>query len=67
MDKKNIEFIELFSGIGAFTQAITSFDNINATCVYASDIDKDCVKVYKENYHPHYLVINKKYLNILKI
>lgn len=34
---------------------------------YSGDILISHSKVYKENYHPHYLVINKKYLNILKI
>ena len=34
---------------------------------YSGDILISHSKIYKENYHPHYLVINKKYLNVLKI
>ena len=34
---------------------------------YSGDILISHSKVYKENYHPHYLVINKKYLNLLNL
>lgn len=34
---------------------------------YSGDILISHSKIYKENYHPHYLVINKKYLNFLNI
>lgn len=34
---------------------------------YSGDILISHSKIYKENYHPHYLVVNKKYLNFLKI
>ena len=34
---------------------------------YSGDILISHSKIYKENYHPHYLVINKKYLNTLNI
>ncbi|MDD5941789.1 DNA (cytosine-5-)-methyltransferase [Fibrobacter sp.] len=46
---KKLTFIELFSGIGAFYQAITNIVP-NAKCVFAADINKDCAKVYKLNY-----------------
>ena len=34
---------------------------------YSGDILISHSKIYKDNYHPHYLVINKKYLSILNI
>lgn len=34
---------------------------------YSGDILISHSKVYKENYHPHYLVINKKYLSLLNL
>lgn len=43
----NFKFIDLFSGIGGFHQAMASF---GGHCVLASDIDKEAIKVYKENY-----------------
>ncbi len=44
-----IKYIELFSGIGAFHQAISKIVR-NANCVFAADIDEDCANVYKLNY-----------------
>lgn len=40
-------FIDLFCGIGAFHQALSSF---GAKCVFSSDIDKHASCNYKENY-----------------
>lgn len=48
--KRKIKYIELFSGIGAFSQAINNLKNIDSKCVFAADIDKNCAKVYKNNY-----------------
>ncbi len=45
MDKFN--FIDLFSGIGGFHQAMASF---GGKCVLASDIDASAIAVYKKNY-----------------
>ena len=45
--KKNFRFIELFSGIGGFHQAMESF---GGECVLASDIDAAAIAVYKKNY-----------------
>ena len=45
--KKNFKFIDLFSGIGGFHQAMESF---GGKCVLASDIDKAAIAVYKKNY-----------------
>ena len=44
---KNSKFIDLFSGIGGFHQALT---NLGGECVFASDIDKYAIETYKENY-----------------
>lgn len=34
---------------------------------YSGDILISHSKIYKDTYHPHYLVINKKYLNLLNL
>ena len=47
---EDIKFIELFSGIGAFTQAINNITNKKAECVFAADINKNCADVYRLNY-----------------
>lgn len=47
---KKIDYVELFSGIGAFTQAINLIKDIDARCVFASDIDVNCSEVYLKNY-----------------
>ena len=41
------KFIDLFSGIGAFHQALAS---LGGECVFASDIDKYAIETYYENY-----------------
>lgn len=48
---KTIKYIELFSGIGAFTQAIHSIKGVKAQCLFAADINKECAEVYKDNYN----------------
>lgn len=45
--KQSFKFIDLFSGIGGFHQALSSF---GGECVLASDIDINAIKVYKNNY-----------------
>lgn len=47
MEKRKFKFIDLFSGIGGFHQALASF---GGECVLASDIDANAIKVYKNNY-----------------
>lgn len=44
----NYTFIDLFCGIGGFHQALSG---LNATCVFASDIDESCRTTYEKNYH----------------
>lgn len=47
-----IKFIDLFSGIGGFHQAMNSFDS---ECVFASEIDERAAAVYESNFglRPH--------------
>lgn len=44
---KKFTFIDLFSGIGGFHQAMS---NLGGQCVLASEIDKWAIDTYKENY-----------------
>lgn len=44
---KKFKFIDLFSGIGGFHQAMEYF---GGECVLASDIDKAAIEVYRNNY-----------------
>ena len=47
MIQPGFKFIDLFCGIGGFHLAMTS---LGGECVFASDIDKECQKTYKQNY-----------------
>ena len=47
MNKTSFKYIDLFCGIGGFHQAMQSF---GGECVFAAEIDKDCIEVYRENY-----------------
>ena len=42
---KKFKFIDLFSGIGGFHQAM---ENLGGECVFASDIDKYAIETYKD-------------------
>jgi DNA (cytosine-5)-methyltransferase 1 len=44
---KGLKFVDLFSGIGGFHQALASF---GADCVFACEIDKYAKQTYYENY-----------------
>lgn len=55
--KKEVNFIDLFSGIGGFHQALSG---LGARCVLASEIDEKAVEVYLDNYRFNsFLDINK--------
>lgn len=45
---KNFKYIDLFSGVGGFHQAMTTF---GGECVFASEIDQYCIETYKDNYN----------------
>lgn len=47
MKKNKFKFIDLFSGIGGFHQAL---EQLGGECVFASDIDKYAIETYKDNY-----------------
>ena len=49
---KEIKFIDLFCGLGAFHEAFNknSNNNLKFKCVYACDIDKGVQKIYEENF-----------------
>jgi DNA (cytosine-5)-methyltransferase 1 len=44
---KKFKFIDLFAGIGGFHQAM---DRLGGECVFASEIDTEAAKTYKNNY-----------------
>lgn len=46
-DKYEFRFVDLFSGIGGFHQAMTQ---LGGHCVLASEIDSNCNSVYETNY-----------------
>ena len=45
-----VKFVDLFAGIGAFHQAISKIPEIKAECVLVSEIDKNAINTYRENY-----------------
>ncbi len=52
MNIREIKYIDLFCGIGAFHTAFNelSNDKIKYECVFACDIDNDVRKLYQDNY-----------------
>ena len=63
MKKRKIRFVDIFAGIGGFHQALES---IGCECVCASEIDKKCIEVYKNNFPNTKIVgdINKYYRDL---
>lgn len=47
MGLKNSRYVDLFAGIGGFHQALSKY---HATCVFASEWDKEAARVYEVNY-----------------
>jgi len=47
--KKNFTFIDLFAGIGGFHYAMKKYSS-KAECVFASEVNKNAIKVYKQNH-----------------
>ena len=47
MNKDKVKFIDLFAGIGGFRYC---FDKLGSECVFSSEIDENCRKVYQNNY-----------------
>ncbi len=45
---EKFKFIDLFAGIGGFHIA---FESVGAQCVFASEIDANCIKVYNDNFN----------------
>lgn len=45
---EKFKFVDLFSGIGGFHQAMSQ---LGGECVFASEIDKYCNETYFDNYH----------------
>lgn len=47
-EEKKLKFIDLFAGVGGFRIA---FDSNDCKCVFSSEIDEPCQRVYEHNFH----------------
>lgn len=63
MSKKKLTFVDIFSGIGGFHQAL---NKVGCKCVCASEIDEACKKVYRDNFPTTKILgdIKKEYTNL---
>lgn len=50
MKKKEFSFIDLFAGIGGFRAAFDSMKHVKMNCVFSSEIDLECKKIYFDNF-----------------
>ncbi len=53
VNNTTIRFIDLFAGIGGFRYAMQNAGaelGVKTECVFTSEIDNECQKVYKENF-----------------
>ena len=53
---KNLNYLSLFSGIGAFELALRHTFGNSAHCVGYSEIDKNALKVYQRHFPDHLLL-----------
>jgi DNA (cytosine-5)-methyltransferase 1 len=60
-DNNTLGFIDLCSGVGGFHMAIENIKDVNSQCILASDIDKNCRKVYYKN---HGIPVHRNLSNI---
>lgn len=49
--REDFTYIDLFAGIGGFHCAMDVVSNGHAKCIFASEIDANARKIYKDNFH----------------
>lgn len=49
--KKDFTYIDLFAGIGGFRNAMISFSNGKAQCLYSSEINQKASMLYEQNFN----------------
>lgn len=61
--KCKFTFVDIFAGIGGFHQAL---EKLGGQCVLASEIDLNCVKIYKDNF-PETPIVGDIRMNLDKL